>query len=278
MRWSQIARKDFDDARRDRQLYYLLALLGLVGLGVGYAVGSTGSTADSIVLPFFLLSIYAFLAPISALTISQSDIVGKRTTGELSVLLSLPFSRRTIVIGSFVGRVAVTTAVLLPAFVLAGAVATAMGAPLDAGLLAGTFLLVWAMGVVFTAIALGISALTRSTTLASGASFGAFLLFVFQVWSLIPGGIRYLLNGLAFPTGPQPQWAAAFIQVSPFAALRNLAYPFAPELLGGFPLAPGSVGDPLPWYQEPVFGGLVVLAWIVLPLAIGYWRFQTTDL
>ncbi|WP_181684922.1 ABC transporter permease subunit [Halorhabdus salina] len=280
MRWLQIARKDFDDSRRERQLYYLLGLLGLVGLGIGYVVGdnSSSSMAASEVLPLFLLNVFGFIAPIVALTISQSDIVGKRATGELSVLLSLPFSRHTIVLGSFLGRIAVLTAVLVPAFVLASVLSTAMGAPLDVALLATTFLLIWTVGVVFTAIALGLSTLTRSTSIAAGGSFGIFLLFVFQLWSVIPTGIRYLLGGLSMPSGPKPEWAAAFIQLSPFTGIRNLAHPIAPELLRNFPLALGSVGESVPWYQEPVFAGFVVLAWIVLPLAIGYWRFQTTDL
>jgi len=278
MRWLQIARKDFDDSRRERQLYYLFALFALVGLGIGYFIGDNGAMAEAQLLPFVLLNVFGFLAPIVALTISQGDIVGKRATGELSVLLSLPFSRHAIVVGSFVGRVAISTIVLVVTFVLATGVATAMGAPLDAALIAGTFLLVWAIGVIFTAIALGISALTRSTTIAAGGSFGVFLLFVFQLWSVIPTGIRYLLNGLSIPTGPQPEWTAVFNQLSPFAGLRNLSHPVFPELLGGFPLAPGSVGASPPWYQEPVFAGFVVLAWIVLPLAIGFWRFQTTDL
>ncbi|WP_136687578.1 ABC transporter permease subunit [Halorhabdus amylolytica] len=278
MRWLQIARKDFDDSRRERQLYYLLALFGLVGLGIGYFVGDNSAMADARILPFFLLNLFGFLAPIAALTISQGDIVGKRATGELSVLLSLPFSRHAIVLGSFIGRVAISTAILLVTFVLAIAVATAMGAPFEAGLLVGTFLLVWAIGVIFAAIALGISALTRSTTIAAGGSFGAFLLFVFQLWSLIPTGIRYVIGGLSIPAGPRPEWAVVFNQLSPFAGLRNLAQPFLPDLLGDFPLAPGAVGASPPWYQEPVFAGFVVLAWIVLPLAIGFWRFQTTDL
>lgn len=278
MRWLQIARKDFDDARRDRQLYYLLALLGLFALGIGYFVGDNPEFVSGGDTAMILLSVFAFLAPIVALTISQADIVGKRATGELSVLLSLPFSRRTVVLGSLVGRMAVMTVVLVPVFVLAPLVVAVRGAPVDPVALAGAFAMIWLLSLVFTAIALGISTFTRSTTLSAGGSFGVFLLFVMQLWTVIPSGIRYLLNGLSMPNGPQPEWAAVFVQLSPFAALRNLAEPVLEEIVGSFPLAAGSVGDGVPWYQEPVFAGVVVLAWIVLPLAIGFWRFQTTDL
>lgn len=278
MRWLQIARKDFDDARRERQLYFLLGLFGVIAAGVGYFLGSNSADAPTEALPFALLSVFGILVPIAALTITQGNIVGKRATGELSVLLSLPFSRRAIVLGGYVGRLAVSTVALAAAFVVATLLATVMGAPLDAILLGEVFLLIWAIAVVFTAIALGLSALTRSTTLAAGGSFGVFLLFVLQLWRVIPVGLRYLFNGLSMPSGSRPEWAAAFVQVSPFAALRNLANPLSPEVLGAFPLSPGSVGESVPWYQEPLFAGIVVLAWILVPLVVGYLRFQRNDL
>jgi ABC-2 type transport system permease protein len=278
MRWLQIAGKDFEDARRDRQLYYLIGLFALISLAVGYVIGGNPDMVNPDTLAFALLNVFAFLAPIAALTISQADIVAKRATGELSVLLSLPFSRRSIVLGSFLGRVAVLTAVLVPAFVLGALLMVVRGAPVGPVPLIGALLLVWAIALIFTAIALGLSALTRSTTIAAGGSFGVFLLFVFQLWSVIPTGVRFLLNGLSLPAGPQPEWAAAFIQLSPFAALRNLAHPAFPDILNAFPLAPGQIGETVPWFQEPTFAAVVVLAWIVLPLAIGYYRFQRTDL
>jgi len=104
MRWLQIARKDVGDARRGRQLYYLAGLFGLLGLAIGYVIGRNPGTVDPDALAFALLNVFAFLAPIAALTISQADIVRKRTTGELSVLLSLPFSRRSVVGGRPIER------------------------------------------------------------------------------------------------------------------------------------------------------------------------------
>ncbi|WP_158853279.1 ABC transporter permease [Halorhabdus sp. CUG00001] len=278
MGWLQLARKDFTDARRERQLYYLLGLLGVIGLAIGYFIGETPDIASEGTTAFGLLSVFGFLAPIVALTISQADVVGKRTTGELSVLLTLPFSRRSIVAGSYAGRMAVMTVVLLPAFVFAPLVAAFRGVPIDPVVLAGSFLVIWGLSLIFTAIALGISTFTKSTTVSAGGSFGIFLLFVMNLWVAIPTGIRFVLNGLSLPTGPQPEWVSIFGQLSPFAGLRNLAHPVLPDLVAGFPLAPGRIGESLPWYQEPVFAGIVVLAWIVLPLAIGYYRFQTTDL
>lgn len=278
MRWMQIARKDFEDTHRDRQLYYLLAVFGLVGLAIGYFIGNNSAFAPPEAIPIALLNIFAFLAPITALTIAQADIVGKRATGELAVLLSLPFSRHSIVVGSFLGRALVMTTVLVPAFVFGPLLAAVQGAAVDPVALVGSFLLVWLLSLIFTAIALGISALTRSTSVSAGASFGIFLLFVLQVWTLLPTGIRYLLNGFSWPTGGQPTWATAFTQLSPFAALRNVADPVFSGVVDTFPMAVGSVPPNPPSYQQPIVAGFVVLAWIILPLAIGYYRFQTTDL
>ena len=278
MRWLQIARKDFTDSRRERQLYYVVGLLSLLSLAIGYFVGDNPESVSPGDTAMILLSVFAFIAPIVALTISQANIVGKRATGELSVLLSLPFARRTVLLGSLVGRMAVMTVTLLAVFALAPLVVALRGAPIDPVALVGTFAMIWLLSLVFAAIALGLSAFTRSTTVSAGGSFGIFLLFVMQLWTVIPSGIQYLLNGLSMPSGPQPEWAAVFVQLSPFAALRNLAEPVFSEIVGSFPLAAGGTGESLPWYQEPIFAGIVVLAWIVLPLAVGYWRFQTTDL
>lgn len=277
MRWLTIARKDVADARRSRQLYYLTGLFALIGIAVGYVVGSNQVMSPE-TLGILLLNAFAFLAPVAALTISQGDIVGKRTTGELSVLLSLPFSRRSIVFGSFIGRTAVLTASIVPTFVLGALLMVVQGSSIDMRSLVIAFLVGWMLAIVFAAIALGLSALTRSTTVAAAGSFGVFLLFVLQVWSLIPTGVRFLLGGFSLPTGPPPEWAAVFVQLSPFAALRNLTHPAFPALLDTFQLAPGGVQDPVPWFQEPRFAAVVLCLWTVLPLLVGYIRFQRTDL
>lgn len=280
MRWIHLARKDLGDAIRSWHLYYFAGALGVLGLVLGYLMSDvqTGGQQDPDALAGTLLTAFSLLGPILALAISQYVIVGKRASGELSVLLSLPFSRLDVVLGSFVGRVAVASIAVLTAFVTAPLVATVRGMPVAVDSLIGAYLLAVTLTVIFTAIAVGISAYTRSTTVAAAGSFSAFLLFVFQLWSLIPTGVRFLLNGLSLPSGEAPMWALAFEQFSPFAGLRNAAHPVFADVLPGLQLVPGSIDPAEPWYQDPVVGTAVVLLWIVLPLFIGYHRLQHTDL
>jgi ABC-2 type transport system permease protein len=269
MRVRQIARKDFADAVRTRQLYLLVGLFGLIGLGVGYLLdGDVGEA---------LLFLMIFLAPLIGLSFTQHAIAGKRESHELAVLLSLPFSRRDVVAGSYAGRTGLLVVTL--ASLYAGAIAASLltGTPLDPGLLAVGFVLLTVIGCVFVSIALGISAGTRSTTVASIGSFLAYIVFVLQVWGLAPRAVAYLLNGFEFPE-TEATWEAVFTQLSPFAALRNVLVPVSETLAASFPVIASGVPTDPPAYQQPWFGAIVLLVWLVVPALAGYYRFERSDL
>jgi len=269
MRWQQIARKDVGDAVRGRQLHLLVAVFALLGLGIGYF--SSGFVGELLVL------VLAFLAPLVGLAFSQQSIVGKRSSHELSVLLGLPFSRRDVVVGTFVGRLGLLTAALASIYVAAAAGALVGGSTLNADTFAIGFVVSLVLGAIFVSIALGISTATRSTTLSSLGAFGAFLLFVFQLWRLIPDGILFLINGFSFPTG-RPTWALVFDQLSPFAGVRNAVTGVSGGLADVIPVVGRSVpGDP-PLYMEPAFGAAVAAVWFVVPVTAGYLYFARSDL
>lgn len=263
----QLAQTDFGETRRGWQLQMVAGTFGLVGLLFGYAGGNTGETL------FFLM---AFLAPLVALVFTQQTIVGRRTRNELSVLLSLPFSRRDIVFGVFLSRTAFMLAVLVAAY-LGGVIGGLIGGEtLDSTMFVGGFVFAFVISIVFVSIGVGISAAVRSTTGASVGIFGTYLLFVFQLWRAIPEAILYLIRGFDSPDS-LPTWAETFVQLSPFAALSNALAPAFDALADDLPLTSGLPDDP-PLYMEPWFGTAVVLLWIVLPVALGYWQFDRTDI
>lgn len=269
MRVLQIARKDFMDTVRGRQLYFLGALFGIIGAGAGY-VADDGVAS---ILFFTML----FLVPLVGLLFTQHSIAGKRSSHEMVTLLGLPFSRRVVVAGTYLGRVFIlltTLTVLYSAAVLAG---ITTGTSFDVSPLVGGFIMLTLLGAMFISIALGVSTSTESTTVASVASFLVYLVFVFQLWSQIPTVILYVLNGMEFPQ-TQPTWAELFVQLSPFAALRNGVAPMFDELAGSILLAGGEVPADPPLFMEQWFGLLVLLAWLVLPVLVGYLRFRRSDL
>lgn len=268
-RWLQIAGKELGDAYRSWRLQVLVGFFAVIGAGIGYAVDQNYAAG--------LLILLVFLAPLVAISFAHHTIVQKRTSGELSVLLSLPFSRRSIVAGSYLGRTAILLAALVSLAVGVTVVGTATGSPPELGPFFGALLISATIGTVFVSLAIGISAAVRSNAVASAGVFGAFLLFAFQLWSLLPDGVLYLANGFSFPA-EEPEWALVFEQLSPFAAVRNLATPFAPDLAELFPLVGAGVPAAPPVYMRPWFAGLVALCWLVLPALLGYLRFERTDL
>jgi len=269
MRWQQIARKDVGDSVRGRQLHLLVGLFVLVGVGIGYA--ASGFLGGILVL------LLAFLAPLVGLGFTQQSIVGKRSSHELTVLLGLPFSRRDVVVGTLVGRAVLLVAALVSVYLGAAVGALVSGTTVELDLFVVGFGLSLALGLVFVSVALGISTATRSTTLSSLGAFGAYLLFAFQLWSLLPEGVRYLLNGFSL-SGERPTWALVFEQLSPFAAVRNATAGVSAELADTFPVVARSVPEDPPVYMEPWVGALVAAVWFLVPVVLGYLRFARSDL
>lgn len=274
----QVARKDFRDSMRERQLYFLGGFFLLVGALMGYIVGqSTGASGSA--LGRFSLMALLFVGPLTATVVSYNGIVGKRESGEMRVLLSLPFARGEVVLGTLLGRLGVLVAVSTLTLLLATVIAAAMGAAVSATHVLGALAVLSVALLAFVSIAVGISASTRTTTRAAGAAFGAFFLFLFRLWEVVPISIRFVANGLNFPRGQPPTWAVVWGQLSPLAGLRNAVSGVSTDLaaaFGGFVPTPPVEAEAL--YLEPWFGAGVVVVWIVAPVAIGLYRFGRADL
>lgn len=269
MRLRQVARKEFMDVVRARQLYVMMGLFGLIGVGVGYILDQRVGEA--------LVFLMVFLAPLLGLALTQHSIAGKRESHELAVLLSLPFSRREVVAGAFIGQVGVVVATLSSLYATTIALSLVTSTPLNPEILVVGFVLLTIIGSIFVSLALGISAGVRSTTVASIGSFLTYILFVLQVWGLIPRAIAYLVNGFEFPS-KAPTWEKVFNQLSPFAAIRNAIRPVSDTIASNFPVIASGVSANPPVYQQPWFAMLVCLAWLVVPVAAGYYRFERSDL
>lgn len=264
-----LARKDFSDSLRDNQLYYAGGFFVLIALGIGYFVGS--NPMAGLALPFFLLSLLLFLGPLIAITLSYNAIVGKRSSGELTVLLGLPFSRREVVLGTFLGRFAVVAVLSVVAIVVAGGLAAILGNAPNLGGLAWTTLAALLIAMAYVGMAVGVSANTRSTTRAATLAFGAFLLFVVRLWAGLPGVVNFGLDYLGFDRLP-PSLVDVYHNLTPEAAVRNLLSdaPVAVEA------ALGAATNAQP--MGPNMGLFVLLLWIVGPVALGYYRFANADI
>lgn len=279
-----VAEKDFRDALRSRLLIVLTALFALFAAGASYVVTNiqppqqaqfTGEVT-TVLLIVGLVSATAVFIPIVAIAASYRSLSGERQSGSLKLLLSLPNSRADVVAGKFIGRSGVVTIALLIGFaiglVFTSAFADAFSA-VEYLAFVGVSLL---FAFVFVAIAVGVSAFTSSTSRAAYGAFGLFVVFQF-LWNILVQGLIYVFNGFSFEGLEQGDMLVELSQVlqilSPTTAyqqgtlwtVRRLAENQEAQSAEAF-------------YLEPWFGFVTMALWIILPLAVGYLRFEGSDL
>jgi len=265
MYWINVARKDFADAVRSKMFWALsglMLLLAYVGLYIPEAVGDDPTVSDGIEV---LSGVIGFLIPIVALVVGYMSIVGERETGSVRMVLSLPLKRWEMLIGKLVGRTAVIVVPILLGFGLAVPFALLVYGDLP-GTEYGEFVTgVLLIGFTFVAIAVGISGSVDSRGKALAAVVGIYALFEF-FWSLIPLGLFWLANG-ELPEGEGPTWVEALSGATP----TQSAVSTSEGLWNGI-----STSEPLV-LQEWV-SALLLLAWLGVPLLVGYLRFERADI
>ena len=274
-----VAKKEFEDAVRSRKLMALTVVFGLFTLGGAYLAAQFGelfaedigeeaqSTLD---LLFALQSPAAFLVPIIALVVSHKAIVGERERGSLKFLLGLPHTRRDVVLGKVLGRSGVVAVSILIGFAV-GLVGLFVFVG-DASIVDYVLftLLTILFGAVYVSFGVGISSLTRSTTRAAIAAFGL-ILFFWMLWPFLLQGLLFYFEG-GFVVEEFPDWYVVLQSISPGNALS------ATLSLSNDSINELSVTDDVPLLAEPVFGFLWLGLWALVPLGLGLWRFDSTDL
>lgn len=261
MSWRVVAERNAVDPVRSRSIWVYAAVYVLLFGATAY-IGATGIGT----LASGLASVAAFFVPLTALAAGYQEVAGSRQNGGLRVVLSFPHTRREVVVGTAVGRAVVLAALVTAGFLAAALVYLVRASVPDLGALAVAWALAVLLAAAMASFAVGISAGVRTTNRAAVLAFGSFLLFM-GLWSQIPTAIRYVLNGFSFPRGPTPEWVAAFAQLNPTTAFQTAVR--------------GLLGNPMPveaFYATEWFGVLVLVGWLVVPLAVGILRFERDDL
>lgn len=281
MTWLHIARKDFADAGRSRLLWVLTGLLVLLIAGLSaipYVLASDGRP------PFenglvFLYSPIGFLIPIVGLIVGYRAIVGERESGSIRFLLGLPNTRRDVLLGKLVGRTAVVAVPTVIGFAVGGLVLALLYEGFAVGAYLGLFAFTVVMGLVYVAIALGVSASVDSR--AKALAVVATLYVVVDIaWSFVPMSIYWALER-SFPGFENlPAWYLFLERLSPGQALSAISLTLV-DFVGAEDIdvtAAGRVAGEVPFYLENWFAWVIVLAWILVPLGIGYLRFRDATL
>ncbi|WP_121743950.1 ABC transporter permease [Natronorubrum halophilum] len=284
-----VARKEFEDAGRSKLLWALIGLLvGIVIIGYTAIWYVDGDATAAEVLGFLGFPLQT-IVPIAALIAGYMAVVGERRSGSIKLLLGLPPNRTDVVFGKLFGRMAVVGTAVGLAFVVSlvlGAVFFGSVPLVDwLGFAAITLL----FGTAFAGLAVGVSAGTSTRGKSMALVVGIYMIFV-ALWELVTAGPYYLLYDEGPPIEAET-WYLVLQQFNPMSAYTTLAsntiegtvYPFTfqygLEDFEAAQLSPAEryAGD-APFYLEDWFGVVVLLFWLVVPVAIGYYRFSRTDL
>ena len=179
-----VARKEIQEGMRNRWVLattLLLAALALTLTFLGSApTGNVGVRALDVVI-VSLSSLTIFLVPLIALLISHDAIVGEMERGTMLLLLSYPVARWQVLLGKFVGHLAILAFATLVGYGAAAGTLAATGAIIDpqswaafASMVGSSILL----GAAFIAVGYLVSALVRDRGTAAGIAIGIWLMFV----------------------------------------------------------------------------------------------------
>ncbi|ELY46297.1 ABC transporter permease [Natronorubrum sulfidifaciens] len=298
-----VAKKDFQDAVRSwmfwgLSVFFFVLLVAVTGTisYFGEEIAQQGATTEALVL--FVSQITRLVIPLIALILGWKAIAGERETGSIKILLSLPHSRKDVLLGKLLGRSAVLSVSLIVGFALAAVVVAALLGSFDIVDYVALLVMAIIYGLAYTSIAVALSSITRSTTIAGAAMFGVFILF-YIVWNAIQTVFQLLMNrgtidGVSYTqevpaadgTTQQmtmerlPDWVLFINTIDPGNAFQNaitvLSSSGSSELGTSFPEVWFANG--VPFYLENWFSFIILLLWIVVPMAIALYRFDRVDL
>lgn len=287
-----IVEKDFRDGMRSRLLWVLTSLFVLLLGGIALAVTRGGQPETqqeaTAILELFRGSVFiavVLLVPLTGLVVSMKSIARERELGSIKVLLSLPHERWEVLLGKFLGRSALLTTAIVAGFLPAGIIYVVRIDGFPVGQYVVFTIATVLLGLQFVAIGVAASALLESESQATLAGVGLLFLlltwrFFFEAGNLITGALSgndlfflrrfYLLTlfndmvrGLLSLTEELSTNATAAI------GPRDVE----PVIQNGSPVIPDQ-----PFYLQHWFAFVILAALIVVPLAIGYYRFDRMDL
>ena len=258
-----LAGRELRDGLRNRWVVVVTLLLAALALALAFVgsvpAGEVGAEPLEVVV-VSLASLGILLLPLIALLLSFDAVVGEAERGTLLLLLASPVLRWQVVLGKFLGQIAIlAVATALGYGVAAVAVAARSGAPDWAAVgafatLIGSSVL---LGAAFVALGLLVSVLVRERQTAAGVALGLWL-GAAVIYDLA------LLGALVADAGRHvtPALLEALLLLNPADAFRllNLTGFSGVQALSGMAGLAGEVGPPVSWMVA------ALLAWTVLPL------------
>lgn len=272
-----LARNDLADAARSKLLWGAAVLLVVVSAPGYLSVASDLLQQPAQGVRFFPEALVNYVAPV-ALIVAHRAVVGERESGRLRVLFGHPVTRRDVVLGKFLGR-SVLMAGVLSVTCLGLGVATLVQygtLPVLPFLAISAFVLVY--GTAWVGAIVGISAAASTRLRAITAGLGLFMVFgPFQIWqklllplfALVFTGSTSMAGIDPLRPGSWPTWYRYVLRLNPMENFVQSRYAVAALVNPG-----RGVGDPTLF----LFGLAALVLLAAVPLAVGYRRFERSDL
>jgi len=306
MSWIAVTKKDFQDSVRSWWIWGLSAVfitffftsayiftgdaLGILEAVLGGAIVEIENPGQVTSDEFFglLVEVTALLIPIIAITSAYASVSGERESGTLKLLLSLPHSRLDMLVGKTVGRTGVVILPLLAGFVLAAIPFLATEVEFKPETYFGFALLTAVLGAVFVALSVGFSAGSRTNRQSIIGTVGLYVLFTL-FWNRFANNLVSLLNDQTdLETATLIESHVLIKMINPTQAYKSLVFGLTTDsavsarvgLFSGFTQQAYAqeLGDSVPAYLSDPAVGAILLAWVVIPLALGYLVFREADL
>ncbi|ELZ27514.1 ABC transporter [Halosimplex carlsbadense 2-9-1] len=277
-----VAKKDFRDAVQSRALWGLLAVFVVLSVLLTYSyvefpqLVSPGTDPSIGGLVFFTAGIVSLFVSLTAIVVCYKAIAGEREIGSVKLLLALPHRRRDVLFGKLLGRMAVLSLALAIGLAVGFGFAFAMLGSLDVVTVLLFLLATLLFTAVYVSVVVGISATTGSTSRATTLAIGFFVVFEF-LWDVVPIGAVYVANGFSLPQ-QMPEWTFLVMQVPPSTAYTAVLTSLLPDVADSLPTQTFAGAGVDAFYAVPEIGFVVLAFWLVVPLAVGYYRFRGADL
>ena len=273
-----IAEKEVREGLRNRWVLATTLLLATLALSLTFLgsapTGNVGASALDVVI-VSLSSLSVFLVPLIALLISHDAVVGEMERGTMLLLLSYPVKRWQVVVGKFLGHLAILAFSTLVGYgVAAAALAFSPGGTgggdigreswaAFASLIGSSILL----GAVFIAIGYLVSALVGERGTAGGIAIGIWLVFVL-VYDMALLGLLVVDQGRTV-TG---EMLNVLLLLNPTDAYRLINLGGTTGAISGM----GGVADIATLAPAALLAAL--LAWAAIPLAAAILVFSRREL
>lgn len=273
-----VVKKDFRDSIRSFSLLSTTLLFVVFATGLAaiewIPVMYRDSAVDASTLALLnsMRQPTVFMVPLIGLLLAYDTIAGERENGSLRLALSLPNSRAEVVFGKFVGRTGVIAVSILAGYAVAGVVALATYDSFDFAVFGLYTLLTILYGAVYVGLATGFSAATKSRRRAFTGAGGLYLLFILG-WDVLLLVLQLAIYGQDIPETGLPDWFKFIGLLNPSTAFMHAVRVVIPEY-GELTFYPeGSA-----FYLQDWVGFPILVFWGVVPLVLGYLRFERADL